>query len=156
MYVIRELQDRPLKLNLEQSQREQYTFFSAPDTRYIGSTQSLSCQLVLSTQYQYDGGCLVILHILNLDTWSLGSGQKNWNLGQTEQKNYAVIVFIFSMHSTLYVLKNQIPNQCINVVVTFYLRLKMNFNHFPPKTRPLIGRFAGSANKRPGFWREIA
>ena len=131
MYVIRELQDRPLKLNLEQSQREQYMFFSAPDTRYIGSTQSLSCQLVL-TQYQYDGGCLVILHILNLDTWSLGSGQKNWNLGQTEQKNYAVIVIIFSMpSSTLYELKNQIPNKCINVVVTFDLRLKNEFQPFP-------------------------
>ena len=130
MYVIRELQDRPLKLNLEQSQREQYMFFSAPDTRYIGSTQSLSCQLVL-TQYQYDGGCLVILHILNLDTWSLGSGQKNWNLGQTEQKNYAVIVIIFSMPCTLYELKNQIPNKCINVVVTFDLRLKNEFQPFP-------------------------
>ena len=130
MYVIRELQDRPLKLNIEQSQREQYMFFSAPDTRYIGSTQSLSCQLVL-TQYQYDGGCLVILHILNLDTWSLGSGQKNWNLGQTEQKNYAVIVIIFSMPSTLYELKNQIPNKCINVVVTFDLRLKNEFQPFP-------------------------
>ena len=130
MYVIRELQDRPLKLNLE-PQREQYMFFSAPDTRYIGSTQSLSCQLVL-TQYQYDGGCLVILHILNLDTWSLGSGQKNWNLGQTEQKNYAVIVIIFSMpSSTLYELKNQIPNKCINVVVTFDLRLKNEFQPFP-------------------------
>ena len=130
MYVIRELQDRPLKLNLEQSQREQYMFFSAPDTRYIGSTQSLSCQLVL-TQYWYDGGCLVILHILNLDTWSLGSGQKNWNLGQTEQKNYAVIVIIFSMPCTLYELKNQIPNKCINVVVTFDLRLKNEFQPFP-------------------------
>ena len=131
MYVIRELQDRPLKLNIEQSQREQYMFFSAPDTRQIGSTQSLSCYSVL-TQYQYDGGCLVILHILNLDTWSLGSGQKNWNLGQTEQKNYAVIVIIFSMpSSTLYELKNQIPNKCINVVVTFDLRLKNEFQPFP-------------------------
>ena len=105
-------------------------FFSAPDTRQIGSTQSLSCYSVL-TQYQYDGGCLVILHILNLDTWSLGSGQKNWNLGQTEQKNYAVIVIIFSMPSTLYELKNQIPNKCINVVVTFDLRLKNEFQPFP-------------------------
>ena len=101
MYVIRELQDRPLKLNIEQSQREQYMFFSAPDTRYIGSTQSLSCQLVL-TQYQYDGGCLVILHILNLDTWSLGSGQKNRNLGQ---KKITQLVILFTYFTRV---KNQI------------------------------------------------
>ena len=29
----------------------------------------------------------------------------------------------------------------------------MNSNYFPPKTRPLI---TGSANQKPGFWREIA
>ena len=27
---------------------------------------------------------------------------------------------------------------------------------FPPKTRPLIGSPAGSANQRPGFWQEMA
>ena len=32
----------------------------------------------------------------------------------------------------------------------------MNSSHFPPKTRPLIGRTAASANQRPGFWLEMA
>lgn len=32
----------------------------------------------------------------------------------------------------------------------------MNSSYFPPKTRPIIGCHAGSANNRPGFWHEIA
>ena len=34
----------------------------------------------------------------------------------------------------------------VKVVVTFYLRLRNDSSHFPPKTRPLIGWPAGSAN----------